>query len=180
MDPETSYTTQTYNDPNRIYYYTEVKFTINEVNEAMEVKISLHDGNDVWRSLTVSGETVELINNPGSNDDNHSWTCVMSSREEIIWDLNEMFTQVLSGNAYDTPGSDTPIPVVTPFEYTMRLSDNTSGLPTQFQGIGNAPGEVEGDNDELWKGRIDEILDYKYRETDTDPNGISYIYTYGV
>ena len=180
VDPETSYTTQTYNDPNRIYYYTGVKFTINEVNEAMEVKISLHDGNDVWRSLTVSGETVELINNPGSNDDNHSWTCVMSSREEIIWELNEMFTQVLSGNAYDTPGSDTPIPVVTPFEYTMRLSDNTSGLPTQFQGIGNAPGEVEGDNDELWKGRIDELLDYKYRETDTDPNGISYIYTYEV
>ena len=163
----------TYTDkPGRTYYYPGATFTIAEVDEAKEISLELHAGNDKWMNLYDMYHYSEAP----SYTDRHEWTCEMTSTYEIIWDLNEMLENVLEGA--EGPAQTDPVLIGTSHPtYTMTLTNNESGLPTVISNGENAPGHGEGSAVQTWEGSITHLPLYEYKDSGVDA-GKSFIYTY--
>ena len=167
--------------PSSTYYYPEAKFKIDNVNSAKEVTLWLYDGYDIWVNLyDREHPTVNLLDKDKPNEGlgYRRWACELSSNQGIIWDLDEMMQEVLSGGADTTTGDPTPPePVETHYpQYTMTLTNSEDGLPTVITRGENAPGYGVGDGEVAWKGSVTNLPLYEYKGTD----GKAYIYTYEV
>jgi len=175
-------TTTYQNKPGVTYYYPEATFTLENVDSAKDVMISVHDGNDVWINLHDDKDNKNIIENPSSNDINHQWTCEMHSDQGIIWDLKEMLEAVLSGASDTTAQNPTaPQPFKTSlFQYTMTLTDNETGKPTVITRGENAPGFGVGDEEEVWKGSVTNLPLYEYKGAEGSVGDKTYIYTYEI
>ena len=166
--------TITYSNKPYTYYYPGATFAIEAVDSAKEITLELHAGDDKWMDLY---DMYHLSEEP-SYTDRHQWTCEMTSSDEIIWDLDEMLENVLLG--VNGPAHADPVLIYTSDHgYTMKLTDNETGLPTVISNGENSPGHGEGSADHTWEGSITHLPLYEYIDSGNDA-GKSFIYTYEV
>ena len=184
----TTRTVTTPSAPSNTYYYPNydndghLTFTINNVNEAKEVTLWLHAGNDRWVYIYDFNDHVNYLNKQEGQNEHpasqyHQWTCKLDcDKGGIIWDLDEVYDHII--NKHDAYSLDTYPAVTTTHIYTMEIKPKVGGgYYTDMINGENAPGFSDGDKTTPWKGSIKNLPLYEFQNTE---DGGTYIYTYEI
>ena len=201
VDPNSNTSTATwqYNKPDppyppsNIYYYSGVRFNIDNVDSAKEVTLWLHAGHDEWVYLyddyDPDGSPYDRINylnkdeEPGDHPEPHyhAWTCQLYCSDKVIWDLEEVYYHIVEQeDAYVIDNDNKPVVTDPKPKYEMKLKKNDDNeYTTQILPEINAPGSGGlTDPAQIWKGSIRDLPLYELIEKDETVE--TYIYTYEI